>query len=46
MAACLAGLSQLYLESNRSPVASAYVQLAVLAVILFGGLYMGIRFLE
>jgi diguanylate cyclase (GGDEF)-like protein len=43
VAACLAGLSQLYLESNRSPVASAYVQPAVLAVILFTNVVMRLR---
>lgn len=43
VAACLAGLSQLYLESNRSPVASAYVQPAVLAVILFTNMVMRLR---
>jgi len=42
-AACLAGLSQLYLESNRSPVVSAYVQPAVLAVILFTNMVMRLR---
>jgi diguanylate cyclase (GGDEF)-like protein len=42
-AACLAGLSQLYLESHQSPVASAYVQPAVLAVILFTNMVMRLR---
>jgi diguanylate cyclase (GGDEF)-like protein len=42
-ASCLAGLSQLYLESNRNPVASAYVQPAVLAVILFTNMVMRLR---
>jgi diguanylate cyclase (GGDEF)-like protein len=41
--ACLAGLSQLYLESHRSAVASAYVQPAVLAVILFTNMVMRLR---
>lgn len=43
VAACLAGLTQLYLESNRSRVASAYVQMAVLAVILFTNIVMRLR---
>jgi diguanylate cyclase (GGDEF) domain len=43
-AACMAGLTQLYLESNQSPVASAYVQPAVLAVILFANIVMRLRF--
>jgi diguanylate cyclase (GGDEF)-like protein len=43
-AACLAGLTQLYLESNRSAAASAYVQLAVLAVVLFANIVMRLRF--
>lgn len=42
-AACLAGLMQLYMESNRSPVTSAYVQLAVLAVIVFINIVMRLR---
>jgi diguanylate cyclase (GGDEF)-like protein len=42
-AASLAGLTQLYLESNRSRVASAYVQMAVLAVILFTNIVMRLR---
>lgn len=41
--ACLAGLTQLYLESNRNRVASAYVQMAVLAVILFTNIVMRLR---
>ena len=43
-AALLAGLTQLYLESNKSPAASAYVQLAVLAVVLFTNIVMRLRF--
>jgi diguanylate cyclase (GGDEF)-like protein len=42
-AACLAGLTQLYLEFDRSRVASAYVQMAVLAVILFVNIVMRLR---
>jgi len=42
-AACLAGATQLYLESNRDRVASAYVQMAVLAVILFTNIVMRLR---
>jgi diguanylate cyclase (GGDEF)-like protein len=42
-AACLAGIAQLYLEFNRSRVASAYVQMAVLAVILFANIVMRLR---
>ena len=44
MLLCLAGLTQLYLESNKSPAASAYVQLAVLAVMLFTNIVMRLRF--
>lgn len=40
---CLAGLAQLYLELNRSRVASAYVQMTVLAVILFVNIVMRLR---
>jgi diguanylate cyclase (GGDEF)-like protein len=43
-AACLAGLTQLYLEANKSAVASAYVQSAVLAVVLFANIVMRLRF--
>jgi diguanylate cyclase (GGDEF)-like protein len=43
-AGCMAGLTQLYLESNQSPAASAYVQPAVLAVILFANIVMRLRF--
>ncbi len=43
LGACLAGLTQLYLESDRSRVASAYVQMAVLAVILFTNIVMRLR---
>jgi diguanylate cyclase (GGDEF)-like protein len=42
-AACLAGLTQLYMESNRTQVASAYVQMVVLAVILFINIVMRLR---
>ena len=42
-AASLAGLTQLYLEFDRSRVASAYVQMAVLAVILFVNIVMRLR---
>lgn len=41
--ACLAGLAQLYLEMNHSRVASAYVQMAVLAVVLFTNIVMRLR---
>jgi diguanylate cyclase (GGDEF)-like protein len=41
---CMAGLSQLYLESNQSAAASAYVQAAVLAVVLFANIVMRLRF--
>ena len=44
VAASLAGLTQLYLESNRSAAASAYVQPAVLAVILFTNIVIRLRF--
>ncbi|HEU4636387.1 MAG TPA: GGDEF domain-containing protein [Edaphobacter sp.] len=40
---CLAGLAQLYLELNRSQVTSAYVQMTVLAVILFANLVLRLR---
>lgn len=40
---CLAGLAQLYLELNRSRVASAYVQMTALAVILFANIVMRLR---
>lgn len=43
-AASLAGLTQLYLESNKSAAASAYVQPAVLAVVLFINIVMRLRF--
>ncbi|HTH53071.1 MAG TPA: GGDEF domain-containing protein [Edaphobacter sp.] len=43
IAACLAGLTQLYLEVNRTRVASAYVQMAVLAVVLFTNVVMRLR---
>ncbi len=43
IAACLAGITQLYLESNRNRVASAYVQMAVVAVILFTNIVMRLR---
>jgi diguanylate cyclase (GGDEF)-like protein len=42
--ACLAGLTHLYLESNKSPVASAYAQFGILAVILFANTSMRLRF--
>jgi diguanylate cyclase (GGDEF)-like protein len=42
-AASLAGLTQLYLEFDRGRVASAYVQMAVLAVILFVNIVMRLR---
>jgi diguanylate cyclase (GGDEF)-like protein len=41
--ACLAGLCQLYLEFDRSRVASAYVQMTVLAVVLFVNMVMRLR---
>jgi diguanylate cyclase (GGDEF)-like protein len=44
IAASLAGLTQLYLASNRSAAASAYVQPAVLAVILFANVVTRLRF--
>jgi diguanylate cyclase (GGDEF)-like protein len=40
----IAGLTQLYLDSNRSAATSAYAQLAVLAVILFANIVMRLRF--
>jgi len=40
----IAGLTQLYLESNRSAASTAYAQLAVLAVILFANIVMRLRF--
>jgi diguanylate cyclase (GGDEF)-like protein len=43
-ASSLAGLTQLYLESNKSATASAYVQPAVLAVVLFTNIVMRLRF--
>jgi diguanylate cyclase (GGDEF)-like protein len=43
-ASCLAGLTQLYLEANKSAAASAYVQLAVVAVVLFTNIVMRLRF--
>lgn len=39
----LAGLAQLYLEANRSPAAAAYVQMAVLGVLLFASIVMRLR---
>jgi diguanylate cyclase (GGDEF)-like protein len=44
IAASLAGLTQLYLASNRSAAASAYVQPAVLTIILFANIVMRLRF--
>jgi predicted signal transduction protein with EAL and GGDEF domain len=41
--ACLAGLTHLWLESNRSPAASAYAQFGVLAVLLFANTLMRLR---
>ncbi len=43
-AALLAGLTQLKLAANKSPAASAYVQLAVLALVLFTNIVMRLRF--
>ncbi|MBS1820496.1 MAG: GGDEF domain-containing protein [Acidobacteria bacterium] len=43
-ASCLAGAAQLYLEANKSAAASAYVQMAVLAVVLFTNIVMRLRF--
>ncbi|MBS1800996.1 MAG: GGDEF domain-containing protein [Acidobacteria bacterium] len=43
-ASCLAGATQLYLEANKSATASAYVQMAVLAVLLFTNIVMRLRF--
>ena len=40
----IAGLSQLYLESDRSAATSAYTQLALLAVVLFTNIVMRLRF--
>jgi diguanylate cyclase (GGDEF)-like protein len=42
--ACLAGLTHFCLESNRSPVDSAYAQFGVLGVILFANTSMRLRF--
>jgi diguanylate cyclase (GGDEF)-like protein len=42
--ASLAGLTHLYLESNKGPVASAYAQFGILAVILFANTSMRLRF--
>lgn len=44
IAACLAGLMQLYLEINRSQAASAFAQMTVLAVVLFINIVMRLRF--
>ena len=43
-ASCMAGLAQLYLASKQSAAASAYVQPAVLAVVLFANIVMRLRF--
>ncbi|HEY8997577.1 MAG TPA: GGDEF domain-containing protein [Edaphobacter sp.] len=40
----IAGLAQFYLESNKSAASSAYVQLAILAVVLFTNIVMRLRF--
>ena len=42
--ACLAGLTHLFIESNVSPVASAYAPFGILAVILFANISMRLRF--
>jgi diguanylate cyclase (GGDEF)-like protein len=42
--ASLAGLTHLYLESNKGSVASAYAQFGILAVILFANTAMRLRF--
>lgn len=41
---CLAGLTNLYLESGKSAVASVYTQFGVLAVVLFANTFMRLRF--
>lgn len=43
-ASSIAGLTQFFIEANRSTAASAYVQLAVLAVILFTNVVMRLQF--
>jgi len=43
-AAILAGAAQFFLGENHSPASSAYVQLAVLAVVLFTNIAMRLRF--
>jgi len=42
---CLSGLSCLYVVEGRGQVASAYVQLGVLAIVLFATVMMRLRFL-
>jgi diguanylate cyclase (GGDEF)-like protein len=42
--ACLAGITHLYIESNVTPVASAYAPFGILAVILFANISMRLRF--
>ncbi|MDE1176470.1 MAG: GGDEF domain-containing protein [Edaphobacter sp.] len=44
LGATIAGLTHLYLESNRSIAASAYAHLAVMAVILFTNIVMRLQF--
>ncbi|HMH13416.1 MAG TPA: GGDEF domain-containing protein [Edaphobacter sp.] len=42
--ACLAGITHLFIESNVSPVASAYAPFGILAVVLFAHISMRLRF--
>ncbi len=44
IAACLVGVSHLYLEHGRDLVTSAYAQFGIVAVILFGNTLMRLRF--
>jgi diguanylate cyclase (GGDEF)-like protein len=42
--ACLAGVTHLFIESNVTPVASAYAPFGILAVVLFANISMRLRF--
>jgi diguanylate cyclase (GGDEF)-like protein len=42
--ACLAGITHLFIESNVTPVASAYAPFGILAVVLFANVSMRLRF--
>jgi diguanylate cyclase (GGDEF)-like protein len=42
--ACLAGITHLFIESNLSPVASAYAPFGIVAVVLFANISMRLRF--